>query len=54
MRPKLELRNGEVVERKVMNFSVSCDHRVIDGFDAASMIQDLKRRLEDPLEMFLS
>lgn len=54
IRPKLELRNGEVVERKVMNFSVSCDHRVIDGFDAASMIQDLKRRLEDPLEMFLS
>jgi 2-oxoisovalerate dehydrogenase E2 component (dihydrolipoyl transacylase) len=37
-----------------MNFSVSCDHRVIDGFDAASMIQDLKRRLEDPLEMFLN
>lgn len=54
IRPKLELHNGEVVERKVMNFSVSCDHRVIDGFDAASMIQDLKRRLEDPLEMFLS
>ena len=54
IRPKLELRKGEVVERKVMNFSVSCDHRVIDGFEAASMIQDLKRRLEDPLEMFLS
>lgn len=54
IRPKLEMREGVVVERLVMNFSVSCDHRVIDGFDAASMIQDLKRRLEDPLEMFLS
>jgi 2-oxoisovalerate dehydrogenase E2 component (dihydrolipoyl transacylase) len=54
IRTKLEMRNGEVVERLVMNFSVSCDHRVIDGFDAASMIQDLKRRLEDPLEMFLN
>jgi 2-oxoisovalerate dehydrogenase E2 component (dihydrolipoyl transacylase) len=53
IRPKLELRDGEVVERKVMNFSVSCDHRVIDGYDAAMMIQDLKARLEDPLEMFL-
>lgn len=54
IRPKLEMRDGEVVERLVMNFSVSCDHRVIDGYDAALMIQDLKRRLEDPLEMFLS
>lgn len=53
IRPKLEMRNGEVVERLVMNFSVSCDHRVIDGYDAALMIQHLKRRLEDPLEMFL-
>lgn len=54
IRPKLELRNGVVTERQVMNFSVSCDHRVIDGYDAARMIQDLKRRLEDPLEMFLN
>lgn len=54
IRPKLEMRDGIVVERLVMNFSVSCDHRVIDGYDAALMIQDLKRRLEDPLEMFLS
>lgn len=53
IRPKLELRSGEIVERQVMNFSISCDHRVIDGYDAASMIQDIKRRLEDPLEMFL-
>lgn len=53
IRSKLELRNGDIVERQVMNFSVSCDHRVIDGYDAAMMIQDLKRRLQDPLEMFL-
>lgn len=54
IRPKLEMRDGNVVERLVMNFSVSCDHRVIDGYDAAQMVQDLKRRLEDPLEMFLN
>lgn len=53
IRPKLEMRYGVVTERLVMNFSVSCDHRVIDGYDAALMVQDLKRRLEDPLEMFL-
>ncbi|GLQ19761.1 2-oxo acid dehydrogenase subunit E2 [Algimonas porphyrae] len=54
IRPKLELRDGAVVERMVMNFSVSCDHRVIDGYDAASMIQELKARLQDPIEMFLA
>lgn len=53
IRNKLELRGGEVTERQVMNFSVSCDHRVIDGYDAAKMIQDLKARLEDPIMMFL-
>lgn len=53
IRPKLEMHDGDVVQRLVMNFSVSCDHRVIDGYDAAQMIQDLKRRLQDPVEMFL-
>lgn len=54
IRKKLYLEDGEVIERLVMNFSVSCDHRVIDGYDAAKMIQDLKRVLEDPLFMFLN
>jgi len=31
-----------------MNISISCDHRVVDGWDAASFIQALKRRLEAP------
>lgn len=53
IRSKLELRGGALSERKVMNFSVSCDHRVIDGYDAAKMMQDLKALLEDPQLMFL-
>ena len=53
IRPKLEMRDGEVVERLVMNFSVSADHRVIDGYDAAQMVQDLKARLQDPVLLFL-
>ncbi len=53
IRPKLELRDGEVVERQVMNFSISCDHRIIDGYDAAAMMQYMKGLLEDPLFMFL-
>ncbi len=53
IRPKLELRGGEVTERLVMNFSISCDHRIIDGYDAAAMMQYMKGLLEDPMFMFL-
>ena len=53
IRRKLFLENGEIEERLVMNFSVSCDHRVIDGYDAARMMQDMKAMLEDPAMMFL-
>ena len=53
IREKLVLEHGEISARKVMNFSVSCDHRVIDGYDAAKMMQDLKARVEDPTSMFV-
>ncbi|WP_332812060.1 dihydrolipoamide acetyltransferase family protein [Sphingomonas sp.] len=35
--------------RKMMNLSSSFDHRVVDGWDAASFIQEVKRLLEHPL-----
>jgi 2-oxoisovalerate dehydrogenase E2 component (dihydrolipoyl transacylase) len=45
-------RDGDRLEkRKLMNVSISCDHRVVDGWDAASFIQALKRRIEAPLLM---
>jgi len=53
IREKLVMEQGEVAIRKVMNFSVSCDHRVIDGYDAAKMMQDMKARIEDPTSMFV-
>ena len=53
IRPKLVLENGEVKERLVMNFSISCDHRIIDGYDAAAMMQYIKGLIEDPMVMFL-
>lgn len=37
-----------VEKRKIMNISMSCDHRVVDGFDAASFAQDLKKLIEAP------
>ena len=33
--------------RSVMNLSLSFDHRVLDGAEAAAFIQDVKRRLEE-------
>jgi 2-oxoisovalerate dehydrogenase E2 component (dihydrolipoyl transacylase) len=43
--------DGQIVIRKRMNLSLSCDHRVVDGWDAASFIQDLKKLLENPLRL---
>jgi 2-oxoisovalerate dehydrogenase E2 component (dihydrolipoyl transacylase) len=43
--------DGERGIRKMMNLSLSCDHRVVDGWDAASFIQDLRKLLENPLRL---
>jgi len=44
---------GDVITRaKLMNLSISCDHRVVDGWDAANFIQTVKRRLETPVLLF--
>jgi 2-oxoisovalerate dehydrogenase E2 component (dihydrolipoyl transacylase) len=41
---------GERIEkRKTMNLSISCDHRVVDGYDAAAFVQEVKRLLETPV-----
>ena len=37
-----------IAKRKLMNISISCDHRVVDGHDAASFVQGVKRLLETP------
>ncbi len=46
-------RGKEIVAAKLMNLSISCDHRVVDGWDAASFIQALKRLLETPALLFV-
>ena len=53
IREKLVLEDGHVIARKVMNFSISCDHRIIDGYDAAEMVQYVKALIEDPTTLFL-
>ena len=43
--------DGELDVRKRMNLSLSCDHRVVDGWDAASFMQALKGYIENPLRL---
>jgi len=47
------VQNGVIAIRRMMNLSSSFDHRFVDGFDAASMIQALKDRLEHPATIFI-
>jgi 2-oxoisovalerate dehydrogenase E2 component (dihydrolipoyl transacylase) len=43
--------DGELEIRKRMNLSLSCDHRVVDGWDAANFMQALKTLIENPLKL---
>lgn len=44
---------GDTIEaRKLMNLSISCDHRVVDGWDAASFVQAVKKLIETPVLLF--
>lgn len=44
---------GAIMVRRMMNLSSSFDHRFVDGYDAAAMIQALKERLEHPATIFV-
>jgi 2-oxoisovalerate dehydrogenase E2 component (dihydrolipoyl transacylase) len=47
------VHQGAVVVRRIMNLSSSFDHRFVDGYDAAAMIQALKELLEHPATIFI-
>ncbi len=49
--PRAVARDGEVVVRRRMRLTMSCDHRVIDGATGAQFLRTLKQMLENPLEM---
>ncbi|MDE2052486.1 MAG: 2-oxo acid dehydrogenase subunit E2 [Gammaproteobacteria bacterium] len=44
---------GAIAVRRMMNLSSSFDHRFVDGYDAAAMIQALKERIEHPATIFV-
>ena len=45
-------RDDDIVRARLMNLSISCDHRVVDGWDAASYVQALRKYLETPVLLF--
>lgn len=47
------VRNGEIVIRSIMNVTMSCDHRVIDGATGAKFLQTFKQMLENPILMLM-
>jgi pyruvate dehydrogenase E2 component (dihydrolipoamide acetyltransferase) len=53
MEERPAVRNGQIVARWLMNLSISLDHRLVDGWDGAMFLQDVKTLLEDPTTMFL-
>jgi pyruvate dehydrogenase E2 component (dihydrolipoamide acetyltransferase) len=47
------VRDGEVVVRNLMMLTLSCDHRILYGADAAQFLGRIRERLENPLSLLL-
>jgi pyruvate/2-oxoglutarate dehydrogenase complex dihydrolipoamide acyltransferase (E2) component len=47
------VRNGQIVIRKMMNLSITFDHRILDGMTAARFVLDVVRLLEHPAVLAL-
>lgn len=45
--------DGAVIVRKMMYFSITLDHRIVDGAEAARFMNTMKRLLGDPAQMML-
>jgi pyruvate/2-oxoglutarate dehydrogenase complex dihydrolipoamide acyltransferase (E2) component len=45
--PRLQLRDGQIVEKKIIQMNLSADHDIIDGAQMMRFIERLKKRLHD-------
>lgn len=50
---KAVVRDGKVVVETIMSVTISCDHRVVDGAVGAELINEFKRGIEQPIQLFL-
>ncbi len=51
--PTPVVRDGEITVRSIMNVTMSCDHRIVDGATGARFLQTFKQMLENPAMMLL-
>ena len=49
---RVVVHHGAIAIRRIMNLSSSFDHRFVDGYDAAALVQAVKARLEAPQDIF--
>ncbi|MGI8495466.1 MAG: pyruvate dehydrogenase complex dihydrolipoamide acetyltransferase [Pyrinomonadaceae bacterium] len=52
-KPTAVVENGEIVVKNIMNVTMSCDHRVIDGATGAKFLRTFKQMLENPVLMLM-
>lgn len=50
---RVMVRGGDMQIRYMMNLSSSFDHRIVDGFTGASMVQHMKSLMENPATLFM-
>jgi pyruvate dehydrogenase E2 component (dihydrolipoamide acetyltransferase) len=48
-RPHLTRVEGEIVERRLITLTLSCDHRILYGAEAARFLSRVRELLEQPL-----
>jgi pyruvate dehydrogenase E2 component (dihydrolipoamide acetyltransferase) len=48
-----ELVDGELVTHHLLTLTLSCDHRILYGADAARFLSDIRRGLQTPLALML-
>jgi pyruvate dehydrogenase E2 component (dihydrolipoamide acetyltransferase) len=53
LRETLARVDGEIVDRTLLTLTLSCDHRILYGADAAWLLSDIRARLEKPLALLL-
>jgi pyruvate dehydrogenase E2 component (dihydrolipoamide acetyltransferase) len=53
MTPRPVVRDGEITVRSIMELTLSCDHRILYGADAAQFLGRVRERLENPLSLAL-
>jgi pyruvate dehydrogenase E2 component (dihydrolipoamide acetyltransferase) len=51
MRQILARVEGEIVDRTVMALTLSCDHRILYGADAAAFLSEIRDLLQEPLRI---